>query len=96
MQTVSYEDWLKGKKNWVSIVKKLPYDYGFNYVFDNQTVVNEVVFLSMFKQRILIIIINHIYIALFSYIGIRSKVLYNFKGIIMNDTHVKKEQSSKT
>ena len=99
MQTVykiSYEDCLKGKKNWVSIVKKLPYDYGFNYVFDNQTVVNEVVFLSMFKQRILIIIINHIYIALFSYIGIRSKVLYNFKGIIMNDTHVKKEQSSKT
>mgnify|MGYP000031194194 CR=1 FL=1 len=99
MQTVykiSYEDCLKGKKNWVSIVKKLPYDYGFNYVFDNQTVVNEVVFLSMFKQRILIIIINHIYIALFSYIGIRSNVLYTFKSILMNDTRVKTEQSSKT
>ena len=28
--------------------------------------------------------IYHIYIALFSYIGIRSKVLYNLKSIIMN------------
>jgi len=56
MQTVykiSYEDCSKGKKNWVSIVKKLLYDYGFIIVFDNQAVVNEVVFLSMFKQRIL-------------------------------------------
>jgi len=53
MQTVSYEDCIKGKKNWVSNVKKLLYDFGFNYVFDNQIVVNEVVFLSMFKQRIL-------------------------------------------
>ena len=42
-----------GEKNWVSNVKKLLYDFGFNYVFDNQIVVNEVVFLSMFKQRIL-------------------------------------------
>jgi len=41
-----------GKKTWVSTVKKLLYDCGFNYVFDNQVVVNEVVFLSMFKQRI--------------------------------------------
>ena len=56
MQTVyksSCEDCLKGKKGWVSNVKKLLYDYGFNYVFDNQAVVNKVVFLSMFKQRIL-------------------------------------------
>jgi len=56
MQTVykiSYKDCIKGKKNWVSNVKKLMYDYGFNYVFDNQTVVNEVVFLSMFKQKII-------------------------------------------
>ena len=55
MQTVykiSFEDCLKGKKSWVSNVKKLQYDYGFNYVFDNQAVVN-VVFLSMFEQRIL-------------------------------------------
>ena len=55
MQTIhkiSYKDCIKGKKNWVSNVKKLMYDYGFNYVFDNQTVVNEVVFLSMFEQRI--------------------------------------------
>ena len=37
----------------MSNVKKLLYDYEFNYVFDNQTVVNEVVFLSMFKQRII-------------------------------------------
>ena len=50
---ISYEDCSKGKKNWVSIVKKLLYDYGFIIVFDNQAVVNEVVFLSMFKQRIL-------------------------------------------
>ena len=41
------------------------------------------------------IIIYHINIALFSYIGIRSKVLYNFKSIIMNDTYVKTQQSSK-
>ena len=55
MQTVykiSYEDCLKGKKRCVSNVKKLLYDYGFNCVFDNQAVVN-VVFLSMFKQRII-------------------------------------------
>ena len=47
MQTVykiSFEDCLKGKKSWVSNVKKLQYDYGFNYVFDNQAVVNNVVF----------------------------------------------------
>ena len=44
---------LKGKKKWVSNVKKLLYDYRFNYVFGNQTVVNEVVFSSMFKQRII-------------------------------------------
>ena len=37
----------------MSNVKKLLYDYGFIIVFDNQAVVNEVVFLSMFKQRIL-------------------------------------------
>jgi len=37
----------------VTNVKKLLNDYGFNYVFDNQTVVNEVVFLSMFKQGII-------------------------------------------
>ena len=43
-----------------------------------------------------IFIIYYIYIALFSYIGIRSKVLYNFKSIIMYDTHVKTQQSSKT
>ena len=52
MQTVykiSYKDCLKGKNDWVSNVKL--YDYGLNYVFDNQAVVN-VVFLSMFKQRI--------------------------------------------
>ena len=42
-----------GEKNWVSNVKKLLYDYWFNYVFDNQTVANEVVCLSMFKHRIL-------------------------------------------
>jgi len=56
MQTVykiSYKDCIKGKKDWVSNVKKLMYDYGFNYVFDNQTVVIEVVFLSMFKQKII-------------------------------------------
>jgi len=56
MQTVykiSYEDCLKGKNNWVSNIKQLLYDYGFNYVFDNQTVVNEVVYLGMFKQRII-------------------------------------------
>ena len=56
MQTVykiSYEECLKGKKRCVSNVKKLLYAYGFNYVFDNQAVVNEVVFLSMFKQRII-------------------------------------------
>ena len=55
MQTVykiSYEYCLKGKKKWVSNVKQLLYDYGFNDVFDNQTVVNEVVYLGMFKQRI--------------------------------------------
>jgi len=34
-------------------------------------------------------------IALCSYIGIRSIVLYNFKRIIMNDTHVKTQQPSK-
>ena len=48
MQTVykiSYKDCLKGKKHWVSNVKKLLYDYGLNYVVN-------VVFLSMFKQRI--------------------------------------------
>ena len=36
MQTVykiSFEDCLKGKKSWVSNVKMLLYDYGFNYVF---------------------------------------------------------------
>ena len=52
MQTVykiSYEDCLKGKKNWVSNVKKLLYDYGFNHVFDNRAVVNEVDLLNMFK-----------------------------------------------
>ena len=43
----------KGEENWVSNVKKLMYDYRFNYVFGNQTVVNEVVFSSMFKQRII-------------------------------------------
>ena len=56
MQTVykiSYEDCFKGKKMWVSNVKKLLYDCGFNYAVDNQTVVNEVVFLSMFKHRII-------------------------------------------
>ena len=50
---ISYEDCLKGKKNWVSNVKKLLYDYGFNYVFDNQAVVNEGVCRGMFKQRII-------------------------------------------
>ena len=63
MQTVykiSYENCLKGNK-WVSNVKKLLYDYGFNYVFDNQTVVNEVVFLSMFKQRILDCFLQELY-----------------------------------
>jgi len=47
MQTVykiSYEDCFKGKKMWVSNVKKLLYDCGFNYVFDNQAVVNNVAF----------------------------------------------------
>ena len=56
MQTVykiPYEDCLKGNKRCVSNVKKLLYDYGFNYVVDNQAVVNEVVFLSMFIQRII-------------------------------------------
>ena len=47
------------------------------------------------KSFISIIIIYHIYIALFSYIAIRSNVLYNFKSIIMKDTHVKTQQSSK-
>jgi len=64
MQTVykiSYEDCSKGKKNWVSIVKKLLYDYGFIIVFDNQAVVNEVVFLSMFKQRILDCFLQELY-----------------------------------
>jgi len=56
MQTVykiPYEECLKGNNRYVSNVKKLLYDYGFNYVFDNQAVANEVVFLSMFKQRII-------------------------------------------
>jgi len=63
MQTVykiSYENCLKGNK-WVSNVKKLQYDYGFNYVFDNQTVVYEVVFLSMFKQRIIDCLMQELY-----------------------------------
>ena len=30
----------------------------------------------------------------FSYIGIRSKVLYNFKSIIMNDIHVNADRLS--
>ena len=64
MQTVykiSYEDCSKGKKNWVSIVKKLLYDYGFIIVFDNQAVVNEVVFLTMFKQRIIDCFLQELY-----------------------------------
>ena len=64
MQTVykiSYKDSLKGKKNWVSNVKKLLYDYGFIIVFDNQAVVNEVVFLTMFKQRILDCFLQELY-----------------------------------
>jgi len=40
----------------LSIVNKLLYDYGFNYVFDNQSFVNEVAFLSMFKQNYLDIV----------------------------------------
>jgi len=64
MQTVykiSYKDSLKGKKNWVSNVKKLLYDYGFIIVFDNQAVVNEVVFLTMFKQRIIDCFLQELY-----------------------------------
>jgi len=47
----------------LSNVKKLLYDYGFNYVFDNQTVVTEVVFLSMFKQRIIDCFLQEWYIS---------------------------------
>ena len=43
------------------MLKELLYDYGFNYVFDNQTVVNEVVFLSKFKQRIIDSFLQELY-----------------------------------
>ena len=45
---------------------------------------------------IIIIIIKKIYNeSLFSYIGIRSKVIFIFKSIIKYETHVKTLQSSK-
>jgi len=47
----------------VSNVKKLLNDYGFNYVFDKQTVVYEVVFLSMFKQGIIDCFLQELYIS---------------------------------
>lgn len=50
---MSYIDCLNGKKNWVSSVKKLLYDYGFNYVFDNQVELNTDLFINLFRQRII-------------------------------------------
>ncbi|KAL4221122.1 hypothetical protein ACF0H5_019381 [Mactra antiquata] len=49
----SLEDCLNGKTNWVSNVRKLLSEYGFNYVFNNPLDINNNQFLSSFKQRMI-------------------------------------------
>ena len=50
---IAYDDCLLGKKNWLSNVKKLLYDYGFAYVWDSPETVCEKTFILCFKQRII-------------------------------------------
>lgn len=50
---MSYNDCINGKKNWVSNVKKLLCENGYNYVFDNPHFVKEKPFLSIFRQQLI-------------------------------------------
>lgn len=52
MYNMTYDDCLKGKKTWVSSVKKLLCENGFNEVFENPSLVNESTFVYIFKQRL--------------------------------------------
>lgn len=42
-----------GKSNWLTKVKNLLYQYGFNYVWDDPTIVNSKSFIPLFKQRLI-------------------------------------------
>jgi hypothetical protein len=49
----SLEDDKRGRKNWVSNIRKLLHDYGFGYVWINPQIVNINCFLQHFKQKVI-------------------------------------------
>ena len=51
MYKLAYNDCLNGRNNWLSNVKKLLFDYGFNNVWDNPETYFTKSFIHVFKQR---------------------------------------------
>ena len=51
MYMLAYNDCINGRKNWLSNVRKLLYEYGFNNVWDHPKTYFTKSFIHVFKQR---------------------------------------------